>query len=307
MTIGGDRRCARLAESQRGLFNLAQARAAGISDSQLRRRVESGALVRRLPTVFCIAGTPKTRGQALLAACLWAGENSAVSHRAAARLWGFQGFGNAPIEISMVGSRRPKGLDIVVHRVDNYLVPDIVSVAGIPVTSIPRTLLDLAGMRDLRCEQALDRCLHKKLVSLGQLWLRYEEGWTRGRRGIAIIRESLVHRTPGSAPTQSELEDMAWRLINKRSLPLPIRQHPVVLDGREIHVDFGYPERMLAIEVDGYAWHMDRRSFERDRERDNALGGLGWRVLRFTWAKLRWDPNYVEDTIRRHLAAPSGS
>jgi very-short-patch-repair endonuclease len=57
----------------------------------------------------------------------------------------------------------------------------------------------------------------------------------------------------------------------------------------------------LVIELDGYAWHGDRRAFEEDRARDNALQALGWRVVRITWAKLRFDPDGVEALLRTYL------
>jgi very-short-patch-repair endonuclease len=64
---------------------------------------------------------------------------------------------------------------------------------------------------------------------------------------------------------------------------------------------------MLAIEVDSYTWHMDRKAFERDRRRDNELRALGWTVFRFTWAMLRFEPERVIDLIRGHLLRPLSS
>jgi very-short-patch-repair endonuclease len=156
-------------------------------------------------------------------------------------------------------------------------------------------------MKHPRAERTLDHCLRTELTTLGQLWLLYEEDWTRGRRGIAILHNLLAERTSGSAPSQSHLEDLMWNLVRRRGLPEPVPQYPLDIGEEVIHVDFAYPEKRLAIEVDGYAWHMDRQAFERDRERDNGLTGLGWRVLRFTWAKLRWHPDYVADMILRRV------
>jgi very-short-patch-repair endonuclease len=302
-----DEALAALAGEQVGLFNLAQARAAGITPQELRTRLQRGGIVRVLPSVFCIAGCPRTWEMDAMAACLWAGEGSAASHGAAARLWGLPGFAHAPVEISALNGRRPKRLGFVVHRVDHYVVPEIVTVGAVPATSPRRTLLDVAGRRHPQTEPALDHCLRTDLTSLGRMWLLYDEEWTRGRRGIAILRDLLVERTGAEAPSQSGLEDMMWRLVRRSCLPVPRPQHHVAIGNEVIHVDFAYPEAHVAIELDGYAWHMDRASFERDRERDNALTALGWRVLRFTWAKLRWQPDYVADMIQAHLGPASGS
>jgi very-short-patch-repair endonuclease len=47
---------------------------------------------------------------------------------------------------------------------------------------------------------------------------------------------------------------------------------------------------------------MDRRAFERDRERDNELRAMGWTVLRFTLAVVRYDPDRMTELIRRCLS-----
>jgi very-short-patch-repair endonuclease len=73
------------------------------------------------------------------------------------------------------------------------------------------------------------------------------------------------------------------------------------LPSDQIHIDFAFPEAMLAIEVDGYAWHMDRPAFECDRERDNELRHIAWTVYRFTWAMIRFHGARVIELIRTHL------
>ena len=55
-------------------------------------------------------------------------------------------------------------------------------------------------------------------------------------------------------------------------------------------IDFADPHLMIAVEVDGRAFHSDRRSFERDRKRQNMLTLRGWTVLRFTWERIVSDP-----------------
>ena len=279
-----------------------------MTDSGLKRRIQSGKLKRALPTVYMVSGAPQTWRSNLMAACLWAGDEAAASFRAAAALWGFDDYPSAPLEISTTCKRRPHGLPILVHRMDQWLVSDIVAVGGITVTSVRRTLLDLAGCGDRRVERALDQSLLRSLTSLADLWLLYDQEWTHGRRGIARLRAMLVERTPDLAPTRSELEARMRDLIRTQDLPRPRYEYPVQLSTALVHLDVAYPDDRLAIELDGYSWHSDRESFERDRERDNELQGLDWTVLRFTWAKLRWEPGRVVDSIRRNLtpSRPSG-
>src|SRR5688572_3377980 len=87
-----DEVCGRIADAQHGLITHRQAQASGLSDTSIRYRVNRGRWRRDLPGVYRIAGAPASVAQRLCAAQLWSGEGSAVSHGAAAHLWGFEGF-----------------------------------------------------------------------------------------------------------------------------------------------------------------------------------------------------------------------
>jgi very-short-patch-repair endonuclease len=97
------------------------------------------------------------------------------------------------------------------------------------------------------------------------------------------------------------MEDLLMRMVRRSDLPEPIPQYPVELSNVTVHIDFAYPELRLGIECDGYAWHMDREAFERDRQRDAELQLLGWKIIRVTWAQLRYRPQQVLALLRRHL------
>ena len=58
----------------------------------------------------------------------------------------------------------------------------------------------------------------------------------------------------------------------------------------------------LVVEIDGYAFHSSRRSFERDRRKDQHLQTHGYRVIRITWRQLTEEPEAVVATITRALA-----
>jgi restriction endonuclease-like protein/putative AbiEi antitoxin of type IV toxin-antitoxin system len=302
-----DTLCARIAATQHGVISLPQARAAGLGANDIAYRVAQGRLERELPRVLGFPGAPRGWDRSLMAALLWAGEGAAASHRAAARKWGFDGFSNSPVEISSTNHRGcwrlrlAGGEPVIVHRVDGHLAPEIVCVGHHPVTSPRRTILDLAGRRHHRTESILDAALRRELTTVGQLWLLLEQEWMRGRRGVRILRDLLVDRTEGRAPSDSDLELRFRTLVDRAGLPPPVHQYPVELPGGVVHLDLAYPEAMLAIEVDSYTWHMDRKAFERDRRRDNELRALGWTVFRFTWAMIRFEPERVIDLVRGHL------
>jgi very-short-patch-repair endonuclease len=297
-----DERSMRLAKGQFGLIAAAQAFAVGHTRASLSRRVKQGKLIRILPGVYAIAGAPSSWEQDAMAAHLWAGDATCLSHGAAARKWSFEGFESAGVEISAVGERRHAVVPFTCHRVNRFLMPEIERIQNLPVTSVRRTLLDLAGVRHPRHERALDEALRKELTSLGQMWLLYEEEWTRGRRGIRILRDLLVHRTPGRAPSQRDVEELFLEIVEDFQLPEPIRQHPVRLPFGVVHVDFAYPGEGVVIETDGYAHHSERRAFDDDRERDAELQAIGLRPLRFTWAKLKFRREWVAETVCRVLA-----
>jgi len=234
---------------------------------------------------------------------LWAGDGSAAAGRCAARLRHLGGIRTDVVEIATLARKDSRkaalrsGRRKIVHRVDEHLLPEITA-GAIPTTSIRRTVLDLCGRRDPHAESCLDGALRSDLETVGSLWLYLEQEWMRGRRGVAILRDLLAPRTAGQAPSDSEMELEARRRIREEGLPQPIGQHAITLPFSEVHVDLAYPQLKLAIELDSYSWHLNRAAMERDRERDNALHLLGWVVLRFTWAMLRYDRMYVRKTIR---------
>jgi very-short-patch-repair endonuclease len=301
-TTGGDAACAATAATQGGLISRRQARAAGLSSSQIRKRLDSRRWELVLPGIYRIRGAPASSESELWTAVLWAAERCAVSFGAAARRHGFQGYEDASVEISVARNIRNHGLPFRVHRCDHHLLEQVVLLGRMPVTSIPRTLMDLAGRREWRAEKALDQMLRERRATLGEIWLLYDLEWTRGRRGIAILKSWLLQRSPHLAPTDSALEERLWRLIGRAAdIPLPVTQHQVATSGGMIRFDFAYPELLLAIEADSYAWHGDREAFDRDRRRDAEVAAMGWLVLRFTWAQIMFDEDHVLRSLRTQL------
>lgn len=290
------------AESQGGVISLLQLKAAGHTRASARHALRTGRLVEFLPGVFRIPGVKLAWEGDLTGAILWAKDHSCAAGRAAARLYGWDGYGSAGVEIATTNRKMSKTRSFIVHCYDAELRRDIVSVRDIPCTSARRTLLDLFGRKDRRASSALDQALRQHDTSFPELCRFYEEQWTRGRRGIAILRAELAERDPRLAPTDSELENLLWDIVVKFRLPRPERQVRMTLPrSGNIRVDLAYRGCLLAIEGDSYAWHSNREAFERDRIRDAELQALGWTVLRFTWSQVRFEPEYVAETIRTHL------
>jgi very-short-patch-repair endonuclease len=67
-------------------------------------------------------------------------------------------------------------------------------------------------------------------------------------------------------------------------------------------IDLAFPEQKVAIEVDGWAWHVDAERFRNDRRKQNALVRAGRDPLRFTWHDLDGHPATVLAEVTATLA-----
>jgi len=298
---GSELECLRLAARQHGLVRRDQVLALGLKPSALRWRLRRGRWTAVRPSVYRIEGTPLTWHQELKAACLWAARGAAVSHRAAAALWGLARFRRGRVEVSVTRDVRLAD-SATVHRVGALPAKDLESIDGLPVTSPTRTLIDLCATEDRSTiEASVDECLRRKLTSLDKLAAALDR--SRGQRGTGFLRELVDRYQGGEAPAESELEAKLLEVIDDAGLPRPVKQRSVTVRGRLRRLDFSYRDQRLILEVDGYAYHSDPVAFEKDRERRNALTVRGWKVLNFTWRALHERPDEILTDLFRILAA----
>jgi Protein of unknown function (DUF559) len=159
-------------------------------------------------------------------------------------------------------------------------------VDGIPVTSAPRTLLDLTIVVSKR---QLERALNEAEVlgltdrlSLPDLLERYPR-----RRGSVVLRALLSDDPAMGGVTRSELEERFVSLLDRCGIPRPRLNADLSVRGRFFVVDCLWIDERLIVELDGRAVHGTSQAFEADRERDRLLLTEGWRVMRVTWRQLR--------------------
>ncbi|MGH2816916.1 MAG: type IV toxin-antitoxin system AbiEi family antitoxin domain-containing protein [Actinomycetota bacterium] len=177
---GSDVEAGLRAARQFGLVGYRQALDCGLSHSSISRRVATGAWVRVLPRVYRLASTPESWRQRALAACLWAGQAAALSHQAAAYLWGFEGFRECTIEVMTPKSLRVSAPWLVIHRVRRLTSFDTTRRDGIPVTTPSRTLLDLGAVcHEGAVDIAIDSALREGLVSMHRLERQLETSGTK--------------------------------------------------------------------------------------------------------------------------------
>jgi hypothetical protein len=295
-----DRSAVELASQQHGLISRRQANGIGISDRMIRTRVQAGRWSVVRPGVYLVGAAPPSWEQRTLAAVLAAGLDALASHRTAARLWGLvQRSGR--VEVLIPHGRRVELADIHIHRSRRLVEADATVRAGVPVTSLDRTIADLATRHPERVVgRWIDAGLRDHGLDLERLAVTCGRLTFPGHPAPRSAMQALVLRSPGYDPGRSSLESRALEAIEREGLPTPIRQHPVRRPtGEPAYIDLAYPQPMLAVELDGWEVHGIRSAFEDDRIRANDLVLLGWTVLRFTWAM---SDAYLCSTIRNALA-----
>jgi hypothetical protein len=286
----------RIGAGQLGLVTAAQARA-HLSEGEIRTATRRGWLMWVRPRVLAFAGSSQTWPQSILAVILSTGPPAAASHTSAAALWDLPGFSSraAPaLEISVPRGRKPRLADVHVHS--TLLLPEhhLARRGPIPVTSLERTLCDLDGsLGPKRLGWIVDELIVQRRLSIERLRDVHGE-LRRGARPSRALAAVLAERSVGWDHAESRGEARIARWLIGSGLPPPVQQHEV----GGFRVDLAYPEHRVFIEYDGFEAHSTRSSFERDRQRANALAlAHGATVLRYTWASTR------EEVVREVGAA----
>ena len=289
--MGADAAIAAIAARQHGAVGRAQLVAAGVSAEAIKHRVATGRLTALHRGVYSV-GPTHTPLTSLMAATLACGSTAVLSHHAAAALHGIRPARGGPIEVTVTKGHARKRRGLRIHRARAV---ERTTVHGIPVTTVARTLRDLAG--DLN-ERELGRAVEEAQIQrkLDHLSLVDAVDEARGRRGARALRAAAQHE---ARLTRSEAERRVLELVRAAELPAPRTNARL---GR-YEVDFVWPTDRLVVEVDGYAYHSTREAFERDRRKDADLLGAGYRVLRVTWRQIAKEPEAVVARLARSLSA----
>jgi very-short-patch-repair endonuclease len=272
----------------------------GMSESMVKSRLRHGGLHRFHRGVFAYGHRSITVESRWMAAVLAFGPRAVLSHRSAGQLWGLMARSRIAPEVTRP-SRAGRQPHLVVHEA---VLPgdEVVRVRGIPVTSVPRTMLDLAGMlaeRDVeRAWNEMEVREHRDRLSVPRLLERYP-----GRKGSLLLARLADRKTLPVGITRNDFEEAFLAFVDAQGLPRPRMNAHIALRGRFYEIDCFWEEPRVAIELDGGKVHGTEGAFEKDRERDRILTAERYTTSRVTWRHLHDTPAELADDLRKILTA----
>jgi very-short-patch-repair endonuclease len=223
-----------------------------------------------------------------------------LSHRAAGALQALL-HSSSQFDVTVPGGGARSRPGLVVHRSRNIRDDDRDTVRGIPVTSVARTIVDLADVLDAeRLARAVKEAEIRRtfdLVAIERVLAR-----VAGRAGRHRLARVLAAHRPDPHFTRSGAERRFVDLCERHGLPAP-RMNTWV-EGYE--VDSYWADVRVAVELDGHDVHGTRAAFHDDRKRDRALTADGIRVVRVTWLDLTDEPRLAAE-LKAIRAAIRGS
>ncbi|MCW0215851.1 MAG: DUF559 domain-containing protein [Pseudonocardia sp.] len=281
----------RLLRQQGGVVRVDQAVACGVSTRTLRRRVAEEGWQRLHPGVLLASGHRLTGEARVRAAWLWAGDRALVSGPAAAYWHGMLERAPDVVEVTVPRHHNPRPQPGIRVRRRGVAATDHVGLRDIWLTDRALTLLETATVLP-DGSAFLDRGL-QRFTSFDAVRRAYSR-----MIGSAASREAGRLLVAAADRADSAAERLLVRLLREAGIAGWVLGHPF---GR-FRIDLAFPAAQVAVEVDGWAWHVDAERFTTDRRKGNALVRAGWDLLRFTWHDLANDPARVVAEIRQTLA-----
>jgi very-short-patch-repair endonuclease len=240
-----------------------------------------------------------------MAGVLSSGAGVVLSHHSAAALWGIRQSASGVIDVTVSRKSRSSRLIRRHHRI--LARDEMTSCEGIPVTIVPRTILDLAARWPIdRIENAIRQAEYRRLddlLSLVDMIERYP-----GRRGVRRVRMALgrIEALPAGR-TRSQLEERFLSFLRHHGLPRPRLNDWIIVGGKRFQVDCHWPGTGQVVELDGWQAHGTRTAFRQDRTRDRVLRTAGYEATRISWAQLDDEPEAIALDLRQLLGTGASS
>ncbi len=217
-----------------------------------------------------------------------------ISHESAAWLWGLSPMWPQVPEVT-VPSRGHNRSGIQIHHSTILEDEDQADFEGIPVTAVPRTLLDFgARQNDKQLERLVEKAERMGLLDIGaidSLLTRSgrHAGRKRLRRAVALYLDPIMSR--------ARTERAFLAIVKRAGLPRPAIN--VFVAGHEI--DAYWERERFAVELDGWETHRTRAAFERDPLRIEDLKLAGIDAIRITARRIEQEPDQVARRLRALL------
>jgi very-short-patch-repair endonuclease len=282
----------RLLERQAGVVTLGQAVSCGLSADTVRRRVREGRWTQLHPTVHLVGGHRLTGEARIWAAWLYAGGRSTVSGPAAAFRHGMLREPPDVVDVTVPAALNRRARSGVRWHRHDLLPVDRAGIGTLWLTAPALTALETAlALTD--GSTFLDRALqrHVRFPTLYRAYCRHvgRAGWARGRELICASADRA----------DSAAERLLVRILRDGGVTGWVLGYPF----GPWTIDLAFPEQKVAVEVDGWAWHVDADRFRNDRRKQNALVRAGWDPLRFTWHDVDGRPGAVLSEVRDTVEA----
>ncbi|MGE5408651.1 MAG: hypothetical protein ACM3NV_08565 [Syntrophothermus sp.] len=291
--LARERGLERLATRQQGVVARWQLIEMGFGEDAIRMQVAAARLVPVHREVFGVGHRRGDRTARWWAAVLAYGPGAVLSHRSAAAAWGIESPGRRPVDVTAPRGRqgRERRSGIWVHRC-KLAAADRANLGGLPVTTVARTLFDLAETEPYeRLQQAAQEADRLKLRWTREVGGICERG--RGRRALRPVRRLLSELQPPDEG-RSPLELRFPPFCRAHGIPLP--EPNVTLLGHE--VDGLWVAAKLVVELDSWSFHGHRAAFEGDRARDSKLLLAGYRIVRVTHRRLDLEAETLAAELR---------
>ena len=274
-----------------GLVTRNQLLAAGMSATQIRRRLRNRVLLPAYPGVYWVGHREHNAQARYRAAVLGCGPGAVLSGRAAAHLWCILKGSPPQPEVTTTRDLRISGIRT---RRSRHIDPlDVTTLRGIPITTIPRSIVDVApGLT----EEALALVCHEAGARYKTTPAQVDAVLARrpNAKGAAKLRR-VMHGDV--RVVLSKLERGFLALMRAEHLPLP-RTNKVASDRR---VDCRWPEHHVTVELDSYRFHNSRHSWQQGYEREREAYAREDAFRRYTWRDVFEDPRRMLGELRRLL------
>src|SRR4051812_13901200 len=270
-----EEKIAEMARRAHGVITRSELLAIGASEAGIKRRVRRGGLITQYPGVYRVGHAAPSIDASFTAAVKACGEGAFLRGRAGGYLLGLVKRPPPRPEVWAPTERRVEGIETRRSR----RARNVIKVRGIPVTSVPETLVDLAAVLT---EEELARACHEAGVRYRTTPRQVEAVLPRNAPGAAKLRAIM---SGDAHVTLSQLERAFLKLLRGAGLPLP-ETNKVAGSKR---VDCRWPDRKLTVELDSYRFHNSRYSWEQDRERERQARARGDEFRRYTWRDITED------------------